>query len=135
MKEPKYKAWIKKEKRMINVDRLDWGLDLHFCCTDKYVDKFNNVVFKGWKKEDVILRQSTGRKDKNDNEIFDGDIVVNASQGKFEVRWDEEDLSFRFIDTLMDSYKIEEIDDVFAVVGNIYENPKLFKKAKQEKKE
>ena len=77
------------------------------------------------------LIQSTGLKDKNGKLIYEGDIVKifhvsGTTQGKYffdVVEWN--DLRCRF-DT--ENYGIINDDDVYEIIGNIYENPELLKK-------
>ena len=78
--------------------------------------------------KDIDLMQCTGLKDKNDKLIYEGDIVKifhvsGTMQGKYffdVVEWN--DLRRRF-DTK--NYGIIDDDDVYEVIGNIYENPEL----------
>ena len=76
------------------------------------------------------LIQCTGLKDKNGKLIYEGDIVKifhvsGTMQGKYffdVVEWNN--LRCRF-DT--ENYGIINDDDVYEVIGNIYENPELLK--------
>ena len=77
----------------------------------------------------------TGLKDKNDKLIYEGDIVKifhvsGTMQGKYffdVVEWN--DLRCRF-DT--ENYGIIDDDDVYEVIGNVYENPELLKEEGKE---
>ena len=81
-------------------------------------------------KDEVVLMQSTGIKDKNGVEIFEGD-VVDYNGRKAIIKWHGSYASFiyRFVDELR---KIKsELNPLylsyyrFEIIGNIYENPEL----------
>lgn len=80
---------------------------------------------------DLNLMQSTGLKDKNGQEIFEGDIVDYKGR-KAVVKWHGSYASFiyRFLDELQERvsewYPLFLAYYHFEIIGNIYENKELF---------
>jgi uncharacterized phage protein (TIGR01671 family) len=126
MREIKFRAW--------GVDTLPIGKPMmmaYFTLKDA-IYKGGDTCISGWQNDDLIvmpfddavIMESTGLKDKNGKEIFEGDIVsfYNASLPKGTrdmftknvVKWNARKAQW---------------DGVFSgeVIGNIYENPELLK--------
>lgn len=120
---PRYRAWIKTEncfadyiesiRFYINEIDLCWGGICESDCFD----------FK-----DVILMQSTGLKDKNGKEIFEGDIVKMAKDVY------SEPTHYEVVRHYGGAYRIESKQHGCElwlrhtdceVVGNVYENKEL----------
>lgn len=73
MREIKFRVWDKKEKRMISTSGSSegdfwypWGFQMR----SKYNDKDSSSL-------DCEIMQFTGRKDRNNKEIYGGDILFN----------------------------------------------------------
>lgn len=133
---PKFRAWLKYDKEMKNVIAFDTrghsflGIDGPHVTVDGWCDNFE----LGKQAE---LMQSTGMKDKNDVEIFEGDVVKITVSNGFDHLEDalsivkeaeyhsglickllSNTLEYRIFDEEATGYQYE-------VVGNIYENPEL----------
>ena len=135
---PKYRVWVKTEKRMIETDDL---LDIDYENKEIVTQQ---VYFENGLPDDrdiycydfdeIELMQSTGLVDKNGKEIFDGDVV------QFEDCYTETDFLYvntgivewsqgSFTITNRDSVEMGDLlDGEFldvTIIGNIYENPEL----------
>lgn len=117
---PRFRAWDKEFKEMVQVDALVFEEQII-----KVTYKNGNVV-----KEDLknyVLMQSTGLKDKNGKEIFEGDIVDSEDgilSGVVEFR---PDLGM-FVSTLIKYNNFERlcnVADSVHIIGDIYTNPEL----------
>ena len=109
---PKFRAWLKNDKEMIDVDEIHWY--------DGQVDFIGDGITFMRKADEIELMQSTGLKDKNGKEIFEGDIVKCSGLlgiiKSFKARWI---CSFvKYSNYQKVGFFAKEIE----VVGNIYEN-------------
>lgn len=123
MRELKFRAWDKVEKKML-FDADPFAL---------HVSGSNEpLLAKTHKNEDCIFEQYTGLKDKNGKEIYEGDILQDidgdtatviwrVQQAEWGIRWSankaEDSLSHRML-----------WDGLKEVIGNIHENPELLEK-------
>ena len=121
MRENKFKAWNKVEKKMGVVRILD------FVCEMVQVKTENK--FSTWGFEYIELMEYTGRKDINEQEIYEGDIL-NIGDGKVPtlIKWENENA--KFIAVNLKRREEHDFDKYFyrfigEIIGNIYENPEL----------
>nr|DAO07994.1 MAG TPA: YopX protein [Caudoviricetes sp.] len=131
---PKFRAWYVLAEEMI-----DEILMISFV-RKEIIGKFSNgstsvpLKFEDERNgEDVILMQSTGLKDKNDKEIFEGDILACKTDDEvinLNVFWDEEHALFMFESKKYNEQEplaelVENNTYPFEIIGNVYENPEL----------
>lgn len=125
----RFRAWDKKFKEMVQVDALVFDEQLI-----KATYKNGNVV-----KEDLknyVLMQSTGLKDKNGKEIFEGDILTTGKRTG--VVKNHRTLGFYINDARGDNWWFGSVVDLaefedftrdvarkIGILGNIYTNPEL----------
>ena len=131
----KFRAWRTDEKYMVTSD-VGALTALRNCYGNKGLAEqagFSNIDNQP-NPDKFILMQYTGRKDINDKEIFEGDIVsfddcTSTESGYCErgcigvVEWCNETVSFEVSNRL--SAESYEVLDECVVIGNIYENPEL----------
>lgn len=118
----KYKLWSKKEKKFIEDGWIIYPDGKPYWITYGEIDA-------GIWMEDYILIKSTGIKDIDDTDIYEGDILKcklhNGNYENYVVTWDEEDASFDALNKNKNNFMTPSIWTVSEILGNIYENPEL----------
>lgn len=124
---PRYRAWLKEDKEMIEVD------EIHF--KNGELDFIGDAITWMCKKNDFVLMQSTGLNDKNGKEIFEGDILaieVDDTGTPINARIFQDSkigiLMFHVFEDNEDVPMVELLEEdsvAFAIIGNIHANPEL----------
>lgn len=125
---PKYRVWDKELQTMLDVSLLDFKKGVlvgeHW--------EFGETNFMSF--DEIVLMQSTGLKDKNGKEIFEGDVVGMRNPrdrrqiGMFQVVRVANSpmlglLCKKLTTEIFNLY--EHMRNYYEVKGNIYENPEL----------
>nr|DAO58360.1 MAG TPA: YopX protein [Caudoviricetes sp.] len=129
---PKYRVWDKELQTMLDVSLIDFKKGVlvgeHW--------EFGETNFMNF--DEIVLMQSTGLKDKNGKEIFEGDVVKRYRSPFFKAKWEyqietviKEKASLLLGREFGKNFGTIPFDSPFAesvlleVIGNIYENPEL----------
>ena len=132
MREIKFRAWLKEDKKMVNVEAMDF--------TDKSIqylkrsEIINAYILRREGFDDIELMQHTGLNDKNGNKIYENDliscnkyknIIVFFEDGCFKVKYRKTPTTLITcsLDLFLEKYKC-------GIVGNIYENKNLLEENK-----
>ena len=117
-----------------------WDIELHMWINNIGMGK-DNTLCKGTEKRFSVM-QYIGLKDKNGNEIYEGDIlcndeyqtwewrgVVKFSHGVFGAEWLSNEKSQSMVGSWGQKHNLRKLDDDIVerqiIIGNIYENPEL----------
>nr|WP_302224775.1 YopX family protein [Streptococcus lutetiensis] len=131
---PKFRAWLKEEQRMIeSYDTLAIDYENEEIVTQKIYSERGLAIERdihSYDFDDVKLMQSTGLKDKNGKEIFEGDVLQTHDGELSKVVWNKY-LGCWEVEFLSEIVDLSEVADVKSnrsdceIVGNIYENPEF----------
>lgn len=120
-REIKFRAWIKKEKKMVNVFLM--SLTEKWIGYQIFYEEEKKKKFEFSDSENFKLMQYTGLKDSLGNEIYEGDILWNEYDEEYgEVIFDEGE--WKLLESNI-SQNLFSMLDVVEVKGNIYENEEL----------
>ncbi|WP_455468643.1 YopX family protein [Streptococcus salivarius] len=128
---PRFRAWNKATKEMYGADDI---IAINFeekeiCVQTIYFEQGlpDSRDLDYYDFDDIVLMQSTGMRDKNDREIFEGDIIDSTDgflTGVIEFR-----VSLgMFVSDLVEYNSFERLCNVASsrkIIGNIWEHPEL----------
>nr|DAK89445.1 MAG TPA: YopX protein [Bacteriophage sp.] len=121
---PRFRAWNKATKEMYEVDDI---MSIDFGRSEISVKTLFFEHTNCYKFDDIVLMQSTGLKDKNDKEIFEGDIIDSTDgflTGVIEFR-----VSLgMFVSDLVEYSNFERLCNVASsrkIIGNVWKHPEL----------
>lgn len=133
----RYRAWDPHKKKMVDdTELVIWGGNIYQGNRQKIFERIveGKKGLIGYSIDDKHLMQSTGLKDKNDTEIFEGDALKNndypnqtfiCKHSRLQASFQAESLNGLLTLSL---WKDEERD--WQVIGNIYANPELLEENK-----
>lgn len=134
MKEIKFKAFIKWAKIILEVEIIDFSRKRIYCKTES--EKPNPCDFYNF--DDVILLQFANIKDKNNIDIYEGDILKDSSNRLMVVKWDDRLGTAKFVFITINKIAhiqsgrylnthdwITSDENDIELIGNIYENKEL----------
>ena len=123
-REIKFRAWD------------SWNEAMHYPAGEKFVLQFDGTIghFNGKTYDTVewVLMQFTGLKDKNGDEIYEGDIIkfkVEFEDQEYDngiVRWSPGGYWTSQIENDLEELLSEELNDLEGeIIGNVHQNPEL----------
>ena len=124
---PKFRAWDKAYKMMMVVNQIDFEDRSLWLEADNGDHETRHTITRDF--DEVILMQSTGLKDQNGVEIYEGDIIEwryvityvdSSQQGNLGMS-----IGFYAQRDDFESYHMLGVGDEYEVLGNVYENPEL----------
>ena len=133
----RFRAWNKATKEMYGADEI---IAINFeekeiCVQTIYFEQGlpDSRDLDYYDFDDIVLMQSTGMRDKNDREIFEGDILsieTDEENVKVEVSWDNKHALFIFESKKYNEKEalgelFEDNSYPFKIIGNVWEDPEL----------
>lgn len=117
---PRFRAWLKEDKEMVDVE------EIYFYKGE--FDFIGDAITWMCKSNDCVLMQSTGLRDKDGKEIFEGDIVKMAKNVYSELTY------YEVVRHRGGAYRLESKrhgcelwlrHTDCEIAGDIYKNPEL----------
>lgn len=122
----RFRAWLKEDKEMVDVEEINFY--------NGEFDFIGDAITWMCKSNDCVLMQSTGLRDKNGKEIFEGDIVkvtdgderTNFPDGGIGTICGLDEIFMWYIDGQVHNGLFDISQEYYIeVIGNIHTNPEL----------
>lgn len=117
---PKLRVWDNEDKEMLEVHGINY--DAEGIWTRETIDDEDDGNFI--LLSDIEIMQSTGLKDKNGVEIFEGDVIRNNYGEHGYIKWSSGGFVYHEDGANFYLFSIGA-GQPFEVIGNIYEHPNL----------
>lgn len=121
---PKYRVWNKATKEMHEVDDI---VSIDFKKSEICVKTLFFGKFSYYDLDDIVFMQSTGMTDKNDKEIFEGD-VLGTKDGLLDGVVDFNNDLGMWTNSLIRYNNFERLCKIAnsrEIIGNVHKNPEL----------
>lgn len=121
MRENNFRAWNARTGKILDGDLIE--SEPMISTGLSYGKLFVAETYHGdWRE--LTLMQSTGLRDKNGKEIYEGDIFSDED-GTFHVWWNEKVGVWAISDSDGVAEWLGDYNESYEIIGNIYENPEL----------
>lgn len=118
---PRFRAWLKNDKEMVDADEIHWD--------NGQLDFIGDGITFMRIAEKIVLMQSTGLFDKNGQEVFVGDIIKCTRGCPHEVYLEKEyggtfvgGMPAVYLKGLLSGYAWTGDEEI---IGNVYQNHEL----------